>query len=495
MSDQEQERPLTRRELRLRQQAEATAVQQQDDVSEIPAPVVHESDDLSAAEALVAEIEISPFNEDGTPRSRREIRELREAAIAELLGASSAEADSDVADSAAPGSASPDRAQPATETAPTEADDAASDEDDEAAGEAEEQDQVAAEVDDEPLPIVPDEAAPNEDDLQHAEGAEDHSYGAPTEAFTLDDLRDAEAAADEHTIEPEPTEPLSLEDLFEVDESEEVEEPAGNADSVAALFGDDEEPADEGGSESGLPETPIFESADGDAHETDKQSVDPNSDAELDAGREDDRAGSDQKAETDAGTGDEREAESEGYSFPDIQPPEEWRSVFDDPSRGPASADEPTGDFDDLISRAVAQEGSTGSTGASALILPSHPEDTGGIAGPLGSTGELFVTGSIELPKSLGETGGHAAIHDSIELEPFLTGEQPGAISQPQAGGPTPVSALSAVSARRRPEIPVVAEPTKDRSKLPIILALTGGGLLVLLAGAAVYAASQGLFG
>lgn len=57
-----------------------------------------------------------------------------------------------------------------------------------------------------------------------------------------------------------------------------------------------------------------------------------------------------------------------------------------------------------------------------------------------------------------------------------------------------PVSALSAVSARRRPEVPVVAEPTKDRSKMPLILALSGGGLIVVVIGVVVFAATQGFF-
>lgn len=465
MTDQEQERPLTRRELRLRQQAEEAAAQhQQGDASDEPAPIVEESDDRSAAEELVSEIEISPFNDDGTPRSRREIRELREAAIAELLGTTESSGD--------------DQADPhlAEEPAPEQpvVDDSAHEE-----------------------PVAEPASDVSEDDDSHDASAADESvedaavddgdaYGVPTEAFTLDELREAEAAADQHD-DPEPTEALSLEDLFD---GEEVSEPVDNADSVAALFSEDDVEA--GDAEEAVVPAPFV---DEDASEPAADAVDTPAEPAPASDTESDESSADAEDAPDDSAAPESSEQPSGYSFPDIQPPEEWRSVFDDPTRGPTPAVESTGDFDDLISRAVAQEGSTGSAGASALILPSHPEDTGGIAGPLGATGELFVTGSIELPKSLGETGGHAALHDSIEMEPFLTGEKPAAIGQPTSGGPTPVSALSAVSARRRPEIPVVAEPTKDRSKLPIILALTGGGLLVLLAGAAVYAASQGLFG
>ncbi|QIM18374.1 hypothetical protein G7066_06425 [Leucobacter coleopterorum] len=186
------------------------------------------------------------------------------------------------------------------------------------------------------------------------------------------------------------------------------------------------------------------------------------------------------------------------YSFPDIQPPEEWRSVFDDPTSRttpmPGKRNEGSGDFDDLISRAVAQEGAAGTSNTSALILPAMPDDTGGLKGPLGGTGELYLTGSIELPKSLGETGGHSALHDSIEMDPIIGAEVPESqITADQ--GPAPVAARHAVSARVVSGAPVVAKPTKEHSKLPLVLALTGGGLLVVVVGFGVWGATNGMFG
>jgi hypothetical protein len=150
------------------------------------------------------------------------------------------------------------------------------------------------------------------------------------------------------------------------------------------------------------------------------------------------------------------------------------------------------GDFDDLISRAVAQESTSTTAGTSALILPSMPEDTGGLAGPIGTTGELYVTGSLKLPKSLGETGGHSALHDSIEMDP-ITGEESGDVRM-TSEGPAPVSARHAVSARAASGLPV-AKPVKDRSKLPLVLSLTGGGLLVAVVALGVWGASNGMFG
>ncbi|QIM16436.1 hypothetical protein G7067_08405 [Leucobacter insecticola] len=178
--------------------------------------------------------------------------------------------------------------------------------------------------------------------------------------------------------------------------------------------------------------------------------------------------------------------------------------MFDDPasraavSNSPDSPSAPAtpsgGDFDDLISRAVAQEGAAGTSNTSALILPSMPEDTGGLSGPLGSTGEFYLTGSIELPKSMGETGGHSALIDSVEVDPVVAHET----SEPQVtseAGPVPVSARRAVSARVSSGIPVVAKPAKENNKLPLVLSLTGGGLLAAVIAYVVWAASQGMFG
>lgn len=189
----------------------------------------------------------------------------------------------------------------------------------------------------------------------------------------------------------------------------------------------------------------------------------------------------------------EPESEETGYSFPDIRPPEEWRSVFDDPSSRALGeeSDAGVGDFDSLIERAVAQEGFTGTANTAALIMPTHQDDTGGL------TGDLFVTGSIELPQSLAETGGHSDTHDSLKLAPILPVDEPTELPTAAASthGPVPVSATSAVSARGRRDMPIVAPPAKESSKLPLILSLTGGGLIVVIGGLGYWAWQSGMFG
>lgn len=176
-----------------------------------------------------------------------------------------------------------------------------------------------------------------------------------------------------------------------------------------------------------------------------------------------------------------------GYSFPDIAPLDDEVSVFDDPVARAQSKQAAKGDFDALIDRAVAQEGSGSSSGTSALILP-HLDETGGLTGSLGASGELFVTGSFELPKSLGETGGHSSLIDALDDDDdFAFG---GGLQD--SGEIAPVSAAQAVSARSKAA--VVAEPEKEKSRKPLIYILTGGGLLIAIAGLATWAITTGFF-
>lgn len=498
MSEQEQERPLTRRELRLREQAASENSVSAEEVAELDTEIAAEAEGApaDAVEHADISVDIDPLNEDGTPRTRREIRELRAAAIAAILaerGENPAEEADAEADREVPHRAHRPGGDHRTEVPEAEGTV-------EAEAETVEETEVVEEAQ-----AIADEAG---DDEAAVESAEEIIDGAPTEAFTLAELLeaseptsptgDAEAVANLFA-DDEPGSEVDTEDAAAEETDSEApvidEQPVDADDAIDVLADEGEElPVIDTASTNDEPAlTAVLEAVDAENDEEmaveEVAVVAEETAVVLEEAEADTEAGEDEKS---------KGSDTAGYSFPDIQPPEEWRSVFDDPSRAAkigSNANSESSDFDDLITRAVAQEGSTGGTGASALILPTHPADTAGLSGPLGATGELFVTGSIELPKSLGETGGHAALHDSVEFDAFLTGEQPAAAPAAEESGPMPVSALSAVSARRRPEVPVVAEPAKERSKLPLVLALSGGGLIVVLAGAVIYAASQGVFG
>ncbi|WP_427869026.1 hypothetical protein [Leucobacter luti] len=594
MSEQDEQRPLTRRERRMREMGETGQL----DLSEaqVTPPAKAETEDVTAesapasdaspasadaaAPAAPAEIEISPFNEDGTPRSRREIRALREAAAVELAAARAAAAPAEVeesaADAAAEDSAAEDSAADeaaevaaAEEAAPTEsaeleieaeelesseireveteaseaAEAEAEGEDLTEGDEAQDQDAEAAAIVGEGADAVPAEEAAMSVEPEagpaplDGEPDFDSLIAPPTEPFTVQDLRDAENGGSAAQAQSDDVAELLAqgEAAAEVDadagapvEAEVAEEPvvAEAAEEEAAAKPKRRFWKRNKGEQAAEAEAAPVEVEAETVTETESapvvaESVDPEPAVEAapeTAAEDPAQEQAEEAAEVieipaepadvlpEAAPTEEAVAEAEpkpavqpspdqkeSYSFPDIAPPEEWRSVFDDPSSrtmpGPAKAD---GDFDDLISRAVAQEGSGGQN-TSALILPNMPEDTGGLSGPLGTTGDLYVTGSMKLPKSLGETGGHAALHDSIEMDP-ITGEAPE--EAPAASeGPAPVSARHAVSARVQTDMPVVAKPAKEKSKLPLVLSLTGGGLVVAVAGIAIWGASNGMFG
>ena len=549
MSENEEQVPLTRRERRLREQGETGAL----DLSELAAAAA-EADAAPVVDpepSVVADdIEISPLNADGTPRSRREIRTLREQALAARTAAQEAavtaapETEAESESPAEPASAGADE-EADTESAAEVADVAVADidvADADADVEVVDLEIVDAEAD---VTVAPEDDEPVEDF--------DSLISPPTEPFTVEELRAAEALAETQEPEadasqdesedapvvadtatpasggksrlkfwkrdkaaeavvPEPAEVEAVEAQAvepEVVELAAVEPDITEAESAEAsaeaVEGEPEAPAvddvNEDSAETAPEELPVAVGA-ADAELADAELADEDT-ADTESAPEE------PVAETvafdapvvDAPTVEEavvvveepEQQPKETYSFPDIAPPEEWRSVFDDPATRnvPSPAEEPQGDFDDLISRAVAQEGST--NGTSALILPTMPEDTGGLTGPLGATGELYVTGSLRLPKSLGETGGHVSLHDSAEIDPITgaeTVDEHGTVA-----GPAPVSARHAVSARVVSGVPAVAKPTKERTKLPLVLGLTGGGLLVVVVGLGIWGASNGMFG
>ena len=381
MSD-EADRPLTRRERRLREMGQGESAQAQEPVQQSATEQVAQA---SAAAAPEGDPVISPFNADGSPRSRREMRMLREQALA-----------------------------------------------------------------------AREEAAP---------AAQKSVFEAPAKAEQSD-----EVDADLEDVELEATQPLSLEDLQEFARAEAAEQEPPGADAAEHETAED------------VVEDDVVEAV---VVEPEGSEPEP---SEYDVRAEDAEAGADDAAP------------KKSYSFPDIAPLEDSFSVFDDPAirQATPSTEVSTGagDFDDLISRAVAQEGAASTTNTSALILPNLP-DTGELSGPIGETGELFITGSIELPKSLGETGGHAPLHDSVEADPLgeLGFDDLDLDSMPTTDDAiSPVSATRAVSAMSAGDA-IVAQETKEKSKLPLVLILTGGGLVVAVGALLIWGASAGMFG
>ncbi|WP_217132542.1 hypothetical protein [Leucobacter chinensis] len=193
-------------------------------------------------------------------------------------------------------------------------------------------------------------------------------------------------------------------------------------------------------------------------------------------------------------------ADEDGYTFPDIKPLEVDRPIFDDPSQRSVTNGTATGTgFEDMIERAVADENASVHSGTSSLILPTLP-GSDGISGAIGSTGELFVTGSIELPKSIGETGGHAKLQESVdgaeaaETDP-IDMLNLSDIYETNEFDSAPVSASKAVSARSIEKTGITAPEVKHNNKKSLVYMSIGGGLILVLIGGGIWAAQSGLFG
>jgi hypothetical protein len=114
---------------------------------------------------------------------------------------------------------------------------------------------------------------------------------------------------------------------------------------------------------------------------------------------------------------------------------------------------------------------STAATTTNALILPSLPQADA--TGPLTSTGEILVTGSIDLPRTMGATGAHDRI-DSSDIDRLLDSEE----NEFNTSEVAPVRASRAISTHTSTR-GVIAPPKKRGNALPVVLMVTAGVLAV----------------
>ncbi|NRG39414.1 hypothetical protein HRK28_00620 [Rathayibacter sp. VKM Ac-2835] len=149
-----------------------------------------------------------------------------------------------------------------------------------------------------------------------------------------------------------------------------------------------------------------------------------------------------------------------------FHPPIEHLAITDELDS--KSKEEVDASFDSLIASGVAATGAVTTTNA--LILP-----TAGDASPVRTdTGEVLVTGSFDLPRSLGSTGQHPNLYDSPDVDRYvdrIDREQPASDSEP-------VRASSAVSTHAAGTAMIA--PQKRRAvSVPVVLAITAAVLLV----------------
>lgn len=132
-----------------------------------------------------------------------------------------------------------------------------------------------------------------------------------------------------------------------------------------------------------------------------------------------------------------------------------------------------------ITSRNVGQ--STAATTTNALILPAIPQPDA--TAPLTSTGEILVTGSIDLPRGMGATGAHPDHIDSSDLDRLLDGEE----NEFNTSEVQPVRASRAISTHTSTR-GVIAPPKKRGNTLPVVLMVTAGVLAIGVIGLLVAA-------
>jgi hypothetical protein len=123
--------------------------------------------------------------------------------------------------------------------------------------------------------------------------------------------------------------------------------------------------------------------------------------------------------------------------------------------------------FTGLLSRSV--QGSHGS--ANALILPNDPQPD--LTQAVSANGDIFITGSMNLPRSLSTTGAPSELYDSREIDRLYEASQ----DEP-ASGVAPVRASKAVSGGPH-ERGFSNAPRRRGNILPTVLAIVAGAMAV----------------
>lgn len=143
--------------------------------------------------------------------------------------------------------------------------------------------------------------------------------------------------------------------------------------------------------------------------------------------------------------------------------------------------------FENTFSREVGSASSLTSTNA--LVLPEMPSAS--IAGPVTGTGEIIITGMIDLPRTVSSTGAVPTVHESPDIDDLL---DPGevAVAPPDSA---PVSAARAVSSHTQAQT-IIPPATSRVSSNAVTTALVASTVVmaVVAIGLFVVAAVNGLF-
>jgi hypothetical protein len=131
-------------------------------------------------------------------------------------------------------------------------------------------------------------------------------------------------------------------------------------------------------------------------------------------------------------------------------------------------------DVNQAVPSAPARDVSTGPITSNALVMPAVPSGSD-LNVPFSTTGEVLITGSINLPSSMGTTGAHPTRYDHSDLDAIID-----AVDRDDAEGDSaPVRAIRAVSTHTSPRDIISQTSRSSGSKLPVVLVISAGAMMV----------------
>ncbi|HEY0247523.1 MAG TPA: hypothetical protein VGC45_04595 [Gryllotalpicola sp.] len=138
--------------------------------------------------------------------------------------------------------------------------------------------------------------------------------------------------------------------------------------------------------------------------------------------------------------------------------------------------------FDDVIASGVEEaqlrsvESSGGSSASNALIVPIVPS-AADMTGPLNATGEILLTGSIDLPRGLGSTGQIQGHFDGSDIDHLLDQHDRDATSNSSV---EPVAATRAIATHAPSASPNIVPPKQAGHRIGAIVGSVAGGVAAL---------------
>lgn len=145
-------------------------------------------------------------------------------------------------------------------------------------------------------------------------------------------------------------------------------------------------------------------------------------------------------------------------------------------------------DDDDPFANTFSREVGSATTSTNALVLPEMP--TGSLTGPVAGTGEIIITGMIDVPRSVASTGAVPSVHDSPDLDDYFDANDSELVSTDSA----PISAIHAVSGHTATRDVMGGRKPRSGNTLTTVLVASTVIMAVVAVGLFVLAAVNGVF-